>query len=95
MPRKNRITRTMKTTKVSVLCLNVVSAEPENINVTVPRTYPDEKSLMKVVRSMIETDDLKAVKIVDTEIVETLYGLDEELFLKYAEPIERPTKSEA
>ena len=50
---------------------------------------------MKVVRSMIETDDLKAVKIVDTEIVETLYGLDEELFLKYAEPIERPTKSEA
>ena len=88
MARKPQITRTMKTTKATVLCLDVISAEPQNITVTVPRTYPDEKALMKAVRAVAETDDLKCVKIVDTEIVETLYSMDEDFFLAHATPVE-------
>ena len=92
MPRKNQVTRTMKTTRATVLCLDVLTAEPQNITVTVPRTYPDEKSLMKVIRPTLETESLKAVKVVDTEVVETLYAMDEDYFLAHATPVE-PRKS--
>ena len=47
---------------------------------------------MKAVRAVAETDDLKCVKIVDTEIVETLYSMDEDFFLANATPVE-PRKS--
>ena len=88
MPRKNQVTRTMKTTRCSVLCLDVLTAEPQNVEVTVPRTYPDEKSLMKVIRPMLETESLKPVKVVETEVVETLYAMDEDYFLAHAKPVE-------
>lgn len=88
MPRKNVVTRTMKTTRASVLCLDVLTAEPQNVSVTVPRTYPDEKSLMKVIRPMLETESLKPVKVVSTEVVETLYSMDEDFFIQHATPCE-------
>lgn len=92
MPRKNQVTRTMKTTRATVLCLDVLTAEPQNITVTVPRTYPDEKALMKVIKPTLETESLKAVKVVDTEVVETLYTMDEDYFIAHANPVE-PRKS--
>lgn len=79
------ITRTIQTTEVTVLCLDTVKAEPFNQTVILPRTYKDDKHIMKKVSSMIDTDDVKAVKVVNTVVKETLYGMSEDAFIAAAE----------
>ena len=70
MARKPMVTRTIITTKVIVLCLDVNSAEPFNETVTLPRTYKDDNKLLKTVEEVINTDTVKAVHIVDKKEIE-------------------------
>ena len=48
--RKPMVTRTIKSTVATVLCLDVEKAEPFNYTVELARTYKDEKHLMKAIR---------------------------------------------
>ena len=84
MARIPMVTRTIQTTTANVLCLNIKEGEPFNKEVVLPRTYKDEKSMMKVVEQLINTDDVKAVHIVHTEVNETLYGMTEQEFIAAA-----------
>lgn len=84
MARVPMVTRTIVATKAIVMCLDVVAGEPCNKEVTVPRTYKDNASLMRKVRPLIETDELKAVHIVSVEEIETLYGMTEQDFIEHA-----------
>ena len=94
MPRKPMVTRTIVTTKVNVLCLDIKSEEPFNKVVTLPRTYKDEKKLLKKVEEVVNTDDVKAVRIVDKEEVETLYGMTEQDFITNAIVLDPTTRKE-
>lgn len=78
------VTRTIVATKANVMCLDVQAGEPFNKVVTVPRTYKDSEVLLKKVKPLIETDIIKAVHIVDSEEIETLYGMTEQEFIQYA-----------
>ena len=49
MARKPMVTRTIITTKVNVLCLDITSAESFNKVLTLPRTYKDDMKLLKAV----------------------------------------------
>lgn len=89
MARKPQITRTFKTNRVTVLCLDITTAEPQNVTVTLPRYISDEKKKMSAIKSAIETDTLKAVSIVDSEVIEQLYSMDEDFFLAHATPVAR------
>lgn len=84
MSRIPMVTRTITTTKVNVMCLDINTAEPCNREVTVSRTYNDDESLLKVVKPLIETDTIKPVHIVDKEVIETLYGMTEQEFIEHA-----------
>ena len=84
MARVPQVTRTIITTKANVLCLNIETAEPFNKEVILPRTYKDEKHLMKAVSQVVDNEHEKAVHVVDTEIVETLYGMTEQEFIEKA-----------
>lgn len=84
MARIPMVTRTIQTTTATVLCLNIKEGEPFNKEVVLPRTYKDEKSMMKVVEKAINTEDVKAVHIVHTEVNETLYGMTEQEFIAAA-----------
>ena len=84
MARIPMVTRTIQTTKANVLCLNIVEGEPFNKEVVLPRTYKDEKSMMKVVENIINTDEVKAVHIVQSTVEETLYGMTEQEFINKA-----------
>ena len=84
MARIPMVTRTIQTTTANVLCLNIKEGEPFNKEVVLPRTYKDEKSMMKVVEKVINTDEVKAVHIVHTEVNETLYGMTEQEFIAAA-----------
>lgn len=85
MARIPMVTRTVKATKVNVLCLNIETAEPFNEVVTISGTFKAEKDLMKSVEKMLNTETVKAVHVVDTEEVETLYGMTEQKFIELAE----------
>lgn len=95
MARKPMVTRTIITTKVIVLCLDVNSAEPFNETVTLPRTYKDDKKLLKTVEEVINTDTVKAVHIVDKKEIETLYGMTEQDFINNAKILDPATRKEA
>lgn len=84
MARVPMVTRTIVTTVVNVMCLDVEAGEPFNKTVTVPRTYKDDETLLKKVKPFIETETVKAVHIVDKEEIETLYGMPEQEFIQYA-----------
>ena len=95
MARKPMVTRTIITTKVNVLCLDIQSAEPFNKVVTLPRTYKDDKKLLKKVEEVVNTDDVKAVHIVDKGEIETLYGMSEQDFIDHATILDTATRKEA
>ena len=98
MAREIMVTRTITTTKANVLCLDVEAGEPFNETVEVARTYKDDEALLKAVKPLIETDAIKAVHIVDKEVVETLYGMPEQVFIEHAKvmpPRKQKTESEA
>ena len=94
MARKPMITRTIITTKVNVLCIDIQSAEPFNKVVTLPRTYKDDKKLLKKVEEVVNTDDVKAVHIVDKGEIETLYGMTEQEFIEHAKVLPSRTTTE-
>lgn len=92
MARKPMVTRTITTTKANVLCMDIQNAEPFNKVVTLPRTYKDDKTLMKKVQEVVETDTVKAVHVVDKEEVETLYGMTEQEFIQKAVVLDPETR---
>ena len=90
------VSRTITTTKVTAMCCNITTGETETKVITVPRTYKDEKKLLKVAKELAETDELKVVHIVDTEVEETLYGMTEAEFIENAQVLPpRGTKADA
>ncbi len=82
--RKPMVTRTIQTTEVNVLCIDLIKSEPFNKEITLPRTYKDEKSMLKKASEMIDSDTVKAVHIVYSDVKETLYGMSEEDFIAAA-----------
>ena len=95
MARVPMVTRTITTTKANVMCVDVEVGEPFYKEVTVPRTYKDNDSLLKTVKPLIETETVKAVHIVAKTEIETLYGMSEQDFIEHASVLpERTTKPE-
>ena len=96
MTREIMITRTITSTKANVMCLDIEAGEPFNETVEVARTYKDDEALLKAVKPLIETDTIKAVHVVDKEVVETLYGMPEQVFIMNAKVMPpRKQKTEA
>ena len=84
MARKPMITRTITTTRVQALALNLDTHENETITLILPRTYKDDKALEKALKEEVPAG-LKPVLVLSSEVVETLYGMTEEDFIAAAE----------
>lgn len=94
MARVPMVTRTITTTKVNVMCLDIETGEPCNKSVVVPRTYKDDETLLKKVKEVLETETLKPVHVVSKEEIETLYGMSEQEFIEHAKVLSPRTVSE-
>lgn len=94
MARARKVTRTIASTKVVVMCVNTETAVVENYEVTIAGVYSDDKKLMKAVTKVVETEALKPVSVVSTEVIETLYGMDEQKFIEMAEVLPPRGKKE-
>ena len=94
MARKPMVTRTIKTTKCTVMCANIQTAECENKVVVLPRTFSEPKKLDKAVHEAVDTESLKVVSVVASEEIETLYGMDEQDFINNAKVLDKETRKE-
>lgn len=92
MARRKLVTRTITATKVTCLCMNVVTAEPSNETYSIVGKFTDDEKLLKSIRKLYETDEDKIVAIVDKVETNELYGLDENEFLERAHIIEKKAK---
>ena len=92
MARVPMVTRTIQTTRANVMCLDVEKGEPFNREVILPRTYKDEKAMLKQAEKVINNETVKAVHIVTFEVEETRYGMSEQQFIEVAEVIPPPEK---
>lgn len=86
------VTRTIVTTEATCICVDITKGETFNETIVMPRTYTDEKKLFKAIQSHFDTDERKAVSIVATKEVETLYGMDEADFIKSAVILDNETR---
>jgi hypothetical protein len=85
MARVAMVTRTLATTKVSVLCLDIEKATPFTKELVLAGTFKDEKSQMKAVSAQVDVENkVKAVHVTKSENIETLYGMTEAEFIKLA-----------
>lgn len=84
MARPQMVTRTFQTTKVKLLAVTVSTEKTEIVELVLPRTYKDNKEILKAVEKSNENPDVKYVHVVSTEVEETLYGMLESDFIKHA-----------
>ena len=84
MARTPMVTRTITTTKVTVMCCDIEAGDTITEQITVPRSYKNNEALMKVVKPLLETEQIKPVAILQSEVVETLYGMTEQQFIENA-----------
>lgn len=92
MARKPMVTRSFEVTRVNVMMCNTESAEVQNKDIEVPRTYKDNEKLLKVVKEIAETKTDKVVTIVDKTEFTKLYGMSEADFLKNAIELDPETR---
>ena len=95
--RKPMITRTITTTKATLMVADTMAGEIMNQEVTLPRTYKNDEAIIKAARTLVETEELKVVSVVHVEITEALYGMTEADFIAHTElmPIKPAKTNEA
>lgn len=82
---RNMVTRTIISTQVTALCLNLITAEPFNETFTLAGTYKDNAKMKKALEKMYNNDEHIIAHIVHSEVVNTLYGMTEQKFMENAE----------
>ena len=83
--RKPMVTRTLISTKATVMCVNIATESTETREVSLPRTYKDNSVVLKKVKELLDKDGIVAAHVIKTEVVEQLYGMTEDKFMQYAE----------
>lgn len=87
--RESKITRTIQTTKAQVMCLNIHDGTTTTQEFILPRTYKDDKAILKALASK-NTDTMKLVHVASTEVISQLYAMSESKFMEMAEPVIKP-----
>ena len=93
MARQPMITRTIQTTKATVLCIDLANEQPFTQEVVLPRTYKDERSMMKKIKTIVENDHVKAVNVRNVVVESTLYGMTEQEFINVANVLPSRTQN--
>ena len=88
------VTRTLTTTVVQALCLDIESGDPYTQEIILPRTFRDTAHILKAVRKELEDDKVKVAHISSYKVEEGLYGMTEAKFIRDAEKLPpRTTKA--
>lgn len=83
------ITRTFRIQEVTVMTMDVTTNATEPKTITLPRILPDNDNILKAAKKKLDTDTIKVVYVIGSEVKEQLRGVDEEQFLAISVPVER------
>ena len=79
------VTRTIKTTTVSVLVADIENETTLTEDVTISQQYADENKLFKAVNKYYDSiPNKRPIKIKASSVNETIYGMSENDFIRYA-----------
>lgn len=84
MAKMRMVTRTVKVTKVNVMCLDIEKGEAFNECATISGVFDNPEKLLKACKAALDTDTEKAVAIVEKKEIEQLYGMSEQEFINIA-----------
>ena len=82
---RNMVTRTIVSTEVNALCLNLITAEPFNQVFTLAGTYKDNTKIKKAIEKDFNNEEHVVAHIVSVKPQNTLYGMTEQKFIENAE----------
>lgn len=85
------VTRTITTTKLEVMVVDITRGETATEVVEVAGKIEGDKAL-KVAKKKLETEAVKVVAIVGSDLIEKLYGIPEDDFIKYAVELNPETR---
>lgn len=85
MARERMVTRTVESAVCEVMCLNTHTAEVKINTYILGGGLTDEKALLKAIKKLYETDEVKCVAITKITQQETLYGMPESKFIELAQ----------
>lgn len=95
MKKEKMVTRTFKLYEVTVLAVDTDTAEVHNETVNVTRLSGKEEKDLKFIQPLLSNENSKAVKIVNVETKEEVYGMSELDFIASAKIITRPPSQRA
>lgn len=86
MARQPMVTRTIKTTNVKALAVDINAQKVTEVTCVLPRTYKDNKAILKALEAQNDgsVKTLKYVDIISAEVEDTLYGMTEAQFITVA-----------
>ena len=90
---KAMVTRTILTTDATVMCVNTEEQTCFNETFSIPRTYKKDADILKAVAPLLP-EGVVAVHVIETDIKETLYGMEEAKFIANAEILPTRVKKE-
>lgn len=92
--REQLITRTIVTTKVTVLGINATIGENENRTYFVPGAITDQAKALKLAIKQNTEPEFVPALVVDLAQDEKVYGLELSKFIELAHEVERPVSQQ-
>ena len=89
MARTPMVTRTITSTEIVALTVDLNKGETKVQTYTLPREYKDDKEMLKYCSKHVDNDVFKVVKILESKVNNQLYGMSEQDFIHLAKPIEK------
>ena len=83
MARERMVTRTVESAKVTVMAVNLETHEVTTPVITISNTIEPKKRL-KYIQENYSVTGIAIAAIINTEVVETLYGMTEREFIEKA-----------
>lgn len=80
------VTRTVSATVVKVMCVDIKEQTAFTTEITLTGTYKDNADILKTLKKN-DSSELVYAAIISTEVKETLYGMTESEFMKYAKEL--------
>ena len=86
MAREKMVTRTVSATIAKVMVVEIKTAKAYTIEFTLTGAFKDNNDILKTLKKN-DNEELVYAAVVSTEVKETLYGMPESEFMKYAKEL--------
>ena len=83
------VTRTITSTTINALVVDLVKGVTDVRTITLPREYKDNNEIIKYCRKNIDNETVQVVKVLEVKVNEQLYGMTEQEFISLAKPINK------